>query len=134
MSWNAQAAVMRLVEGLRLPLAAEGVEVNVVCPGFVRSRMTAVSKYPMPMMWEADRAARYTAEGLAANQVCGKMGSLLFLLEDFTRNNYIPLYPLQEVICFPFLAYVTMAFLSILPSFLTKILWQFVAPGSSKTL
>lgn len=61
---------MRLVKGLRVPLAAEGIEINVVCPGFVRSRMTGVSKYPMPLMWEAEDAAEYTANALAANQAC----------------------------------------------------------------
>jgi short-subunit dehydrogenase len=70
---------MRLVEGLRAPLAADGVEISVICPGFVRSRMTAASKYPMPLLWEAEDAARYTAEALSNNQVCAQLESSLSL-------------------------------------------------------
>lgn len=43
---------------LRGQLRAEGIAVNAVCPGFVRSRITARNTCPMPFFMEADRAAR----------------------------------------------------------------------------
>ena len=43
---------------LRGMLRAEGIRVSVVCPGFVRSRITARNTCPMPFFMEADRAAR----------------------------------------------------------------------------
>ncbi len=43
---------------LRAALRREGIRVNVVCPGFVRSRITDVNTCPMPFFMEADRAAR----------------------------------------------------------------------------
>ena len=43
---------------LRGMLAPEGIRVNVVCPGFVRSRITERNTCPMPFFMEADRAAR----------------------------------------------------------------------------
>ena len=43
---------------LRGHLRAEGVRVSVICPGFVRSRMTDKNTCPMPFFMEADRAAR----------------------------------------------------------------------------
>jgi len=42
---------------LRGMLAPEGIRVSVICPGFVRSRMTAGNTCPMPFLMDADRAA-----------------------------------------------------------------------------
>ncbi len=55
-------------ESLRLELAAHGIGVSVICPGFVRSRMTAVNQFPMPFLMDAERAARIIQRGLAANR------------------------------------------------------------------
>ncbi len=43
---------------LRGMLKREGIWVNVVCPGFVRSRITDLNTCPMPFFMEADKAAR----------------------------------------------------------------------------
>ena len=43
---------------LRGMLRPEGIQVSVVCPGFVRSRITEKNTCPMPFFMEADRAAR----------------------------------------------------------------------------
>ena len=43
---------------LRGMLKGEGIRVNVVCPGFVRSRITDRNTCPMPFFMEADKAAR----------------------------------------------------------------------------
>ena len=43
---------------LRARLRRSGIGVSVVCPGFVRSRLTARNKCPMPFLMDADRAAR----------------------------------------------------------------------------
>jgi len=43
---------------LRGQLAPEGIRVSVVCPGFVRSRITDANTCPMPFFMEADKAAR----------------------------------------------------------------------------
>lgn len=44
--------------GLRGLLAPEGIRVSVVCPGFIRSRITDQNTCPMPFFMEADKAAR----------------------------------------------------------------------------
>lgn len=68
-AYSASKGAVRLYgEALRGALAPKGIRVNVVCPGFVRTPMTAVNGYKMPFMMDADRAARLTAEGLAANR------------------------------------------------------------------
>ncbi|MBM3518852.1 MAG: SDR family NAD(P)-dependent oxidoreductase, partial [Alphaproteobacteria bacterium] len=63
-----KAAVKAYGEGLRAAYAARGVRVSVICPGFVRSRMTARNRYPMPFLMDANRAAEIVRRGLAANR------------------------------------------------------------------
>ncbi|GAB5471331.1 MAG: SDR family NAD(P)-dependent oxidoreductase [Rhodospirillales bacterium] len=55
-------------EGLRASLAPQGVGVTVICPGFVKSRMTAVNDFSMPMIWETDKAATRIVQGLERNR------------------------------------------------------------------
>ncbi len=62
-----KAAVRSYGEGLRGQLADRGVEVTVICPGFVRSGMTARNRFPMPFLMDAERAARIIVRGLEAN-------------------------------------------------------------------
>ena len=52
-----KAAVRSWGESLRGSLHAEGIKVSVICPGFVRSAMTAVNSFPMPLLMDSDRAA-----------------------------------------------------------------------------
>lgn len=63
-----KAAVRVYGESLRGDLAGQGIGVSVVCPGFVKSRMTAVNRFPMPFLMETDRAARVIQRGLARNK------------------------------------------------------------------
>ena len=63
-----KAAVRIWGEGMRNELAGYGVEISVVCPGFVVSRMTAVNKFPMPFLMQADRAAAIIRQGLERNK------------------------------------------------------------------
>lgn len=61
----AKACVKAWGAGLRGRVRAEGISVTVVCPGFVRSRITDENTCPMPMFWEAPRAARAICDGIA---------------------------------------------------------------------
>lgn len=63
-----KAAVRLMGEALRGELAGEGIEVSVVCPGFVRTPMTDRNPFPMPFLMEADRAARIVRRGLERNR------------------------------------------------------------------
>ncbi len=55
-------------EALRGPLGRQGIKVSVICPGFVRSRITDNNKFSMPFFMEADRAAVLIRNGLAKNR------------------------------------------------------------------
>jgi short-subunit dehydrogenase len=59
-----KAAVRVWGEALRGGLRDEGIEVSVICPGFVVSSMTAGNDFPMPLLMPAARAARIIRRGL----------------------------------------------------------------------
>jgi len=63
-----KAWVMAYGEALRPELAAHGVGVSVICPGFVMTPMTDVNPFPMPFLMPASQAAAIMARGLAANR------------------------------------------------------------------
>lgn len=63
-----KAATRAYGEGLRGKLAPQGIAVSTILPGFVRSRMTARNRFPMPFLMDSDRAARIIRRGLAANR------------------------------------------------------------------
>lgn len=62
-----KAAVRVYGEALRGELAPAGIGVTVICPGFVKSRMTARNPFPMPFLMETEAAARRIRAGLASN-------------------------------------------------------------------
>ena len=55
-------------EALRGWLTKQGVEVSVICPGFVETNMTAKNTFPMPFMMSAEKAARIIVRRLEANK------------------------------------------------------------------
>ena len=62
-----KAAVKTWGEALRGALKRDGIEVSVICPGFVRTPMTAVNPYTMPMLMDAAAAAGLIKRRLARN-------------------------------------------------------------------
>jgi len=63
-----KAAVKVYGEGLRGSLKKDGIRVSVICPGFVKSRITERIKANMPFILETDKAARIIRQGLARNK------------------------------------------------------------------
>ena len=59
-----KAAQINLLESLRVHVARTGVHVTTICPGFVRTDLTASNPFPMPFIIEADQAARSICNGL----------------------------------------------------------------------
>ena len=62
-----KACVKAYGEALRLRLEKEGIQLNVICPGFVRSRITDHNTCPMPFFMEADNAAEIIAKRIEKN-------------------------------------------------------------------
>ena len=49
-------------------MAAAGVDMTVVCPGYVKTPMTDANDFPMPFLMSVERAAGLIARGLAMNK------------------------------------------------------------------
>ena len=54
-------------EALRIQLLPYNIQVNTICPGFVRSRMTDKCKYVMPFFMETENAAKLIARRIERN-------------------------------------------------------------------
>lgn len=59
-----KAALTYFAHSLRADLAAEGIRVVVVSPGFVKTPLTDQNDFPMPFLLSADKAARKIRKGL----------------------------------------------------------------------
>jgi short-subunit dehydrogenase len=55
-------------EAIRGSLAPLGIKVNVVCPGYIKTPMTDVNEFPMPLLMDAQKAARIIKKGLRKNK------------------------------------------------------------------
>ncbi len=64
-----KAGQINLLESLRIQVARAGVRVITVCPGFVRTDLTAVNAFPMPFIIEADSAGRSICDGLERERI-----------------------------------------------------------------
>src|SRR5947209_480347 len=59
-----KAAQINLLESLRVHVAKSGVSVTTICPGFVRTELTAGNSFPMPFIIDPDEAAESICNGL----------------------------------------------------------------------
>ncbi|HEY0119389.1 MAG TPA: SDR family NAD(P)-dependent oxidoreductase [Cellulomonas sp.] len=59
-----KAAQINLLESLRVHVGRSGVRITTVCPGFVRTDLTAGNDFPMPFIIESDAAGRAICDGL----------------------------------------------------------------------
>jgi NAD(P)-dependent dehydrogenase (short-subunit alcohol dehydrogenase family) len=59
-----KAGQINLLESLRIHVARRGVRVITICPGFVRTDLTAGNDFPMPFIIDPDTAGRSICDGL----------------------------------------------------------------------
>jgi len=62
-----KACVKAYGEALRLQLLPYNIQVNTICPGFIRSRITDKNTCPMPFFMEAEPAAELIAKRIKRN-------------------------------------------------------------------
>jgi len=63
-----KAALIAYGEALRTALRGDGIEINVICPGFVETPLDDSISGPKPLRVSAKRAARTIRRGLARNR------------------------------------------------------------------
>lgn len=61
-----KAALISYMESLRVELRGSGMRVVTICPGYIKTPMTAINPYPMPFILPADEAACRIARAIAS--------------------------------------------------------------------
>lgn len=64
-----KAAVQRWAEAQDASERRRGIRLHAVCPGYVRTPMTARNPFPMPFLMDAEEAARRTLAGIARGRL-----------------------------------------------------------------
>lgn len=68
-AYSASKSAVRVYgEALRGNLAEFGIKVNVVCPGYIKTPMTAVNNFPMPFLMSTEKAVKIIKKGIAKNK------------------------------------------------------------------
>jgi len=62
-----KAALINYAESLKVELEPDNIDVKIICPGFVKTELTAKNDFAMPMMITAQSAAHAISRGLARN-------------------------------------------------------------------
>ena len=70
-----KAAMINMLEALRIDLQPLGISVITVCPGFVRTDLTSHNRFPMPFLLEADDAARRIVRGIDRGKAGGRVSA-----------------------------------------------------------
>ena len=87
-----KAAAITYLESLRVELHGSGVSVVTICPGYIRTPMTAANRYRMPFLIDADDAARRMARVIAAKRrfavIPWQMALVAFVLRRLPRWLY----------------------------------------------
>ncbi len=64
-----KVAVRFYGEALAVKLKPHNIRVSVICPGFIRSRMTDTNDFPMPFFMETEVAVRKIIDGISKGKV-----------------------------------------------------------------
>lgn len=85
-----KAALISYMESLRVELRVSGIRVVTICPGYIKTPMTAINPYPMPFILPADEAACRIARAIASGSSfavvpwqMGVVGRVLKLLPNW---------------------------------------------------
>ncbi|MCP4825902.1 MAG: SDR family NAD(P)-dependent oxidoreductase [Shimia sp.] len=84
-----KAAVMHLAENIRADLRGSNVKVQIVNPGFIRTRLTDKNAFEMPQIMSADAAAQRTLKAMTSNRFSTSFPSPFAWL--FVMGRYLPL-------------------------------------------
>ncbi len=83
-----KAAIMSLAESMRADLRGTGIEVQLVNPGFIRTRMTEKNEFNMPFIMEPETAAREIFEHMNSDRFARSFPGHFGLL--FRGGRFLP--------------------------------------------
>jgi hypothetical protein len=83
---SSKSAAITYLESLRVELHGSGVSVVTICPGYIRTPMTAANRYRMPFLIDADDAARRMARVIAARRRFAVIPWQMALVSLFLRR------------------------------------------------
>ena len=63
-----KSAMINLCEGIYPELKANNISLSIINPGFVKTRLTAKNKFPMPFLISQEQASDYIYQGLMARK------------------------------------------------------------------
>tara|TARA_B100001750_G_scaffold60153_1_gene47699 strand:- start:5399 stop:6154 length:756 start_codon:yes stop_codon:yes gene_type:complete len=63
-----KAALINYGESLKVELESDNIDVKIICPGFVKTDLTAENDFRMPMIMDADSAAKEIVKGISSNK------------------------------------------------------------------
>ena len=91
-----KSAAITYCESLRVDIAKAGVKVVTICPGFIRTPLTAKNPYAMPFLMDADAFARKAADAIVARRSyavipwqMGIVAKLLRMLPNWAFDNLV---------------------------------------------
>lgn len=87
-----KAAIINYAESLKVELESKNIDVKLISPGFVRTPLTDKNEFPMPMMIEADEAAKALAKGMRARAFEIHFPKKFTFIMKFLRILPAPLY------------------------------------------
>ena len=65
---TSKAAIRHFLESLRVDLDPEGIDVSIICPGFVKTPLTDKNDFAMPMRITSEKAAEYIIRGMSSRK------------------------------------------------------------------
>lgn len=63
-----KAALINLCESMQPEMKAEGIDLRLVCPGFVKTPLTDLNKFPMPFLMPVGKAVKAMIRGLESSK------------------------------------------------------------------
>ena len=83
-----KAGVMHLAENLQAELRGSGVKVQLVNPGFIKTRLTDKNDFKMPFVMEADQAATHVLAAMRSERFQSNFPRVFSWL--FRAGNFLP--------------------------------------------
>jgi short-subunit dehydrogenase len=77
---------------MKIELESKGIDIRIVSPGFVSTRLTDKNPFPMPLIISPEKAASYIIKGLGTRSFQIDFPKLMSLFLRFLRLLPYPLY------------------------------------------